>query len=225
MRLWAWIPRFGSVFAPITILAGCAAPSVDSVPAPSARAILVRPGRAGFVVAARADHSAGADAMAREIADQTGFGLVVIARPARGDTARELAEAYARAAIEAARGPVRFLVDLREGVGSACAGPMRIATVGVNTELAARLRVLAELIRDAHLRVNPEIARLTVVVDTTDAVTVTTPNTRAGLLGVLRPERALSIELPPCARRDWREMYGAVLSAFVAEAAALAAGR
>jgi hypothetical protein len=92
---------------------------------------------------------------------------------------------------------------------------MEIATAGVDAELAVRLRALAELIRDAHLRVNPEVARLVVVVEAGEGVDG----------AAFRPERALRIELPPCARRDWREMYGAVLADFVAEAAALPAGR
>src|SRR5262245_35427894 len=203
MRLSAWIPRFGSVSVALAILAGCAAPSMDSVATPPDRPILVRPGRAGLVVAAHAERGAGATAIAREIAEHTGFGLVLTARPSDGAAAGPLAEAYERAAIEAARGrPLRFLVELRETERPPCAGRMEIATVGVDTEMAARLRALAELIRDAHLRVNPEVARLTVVVDAADGVGATTPETRARLLGALRPERALAIELPPCARTD-----------------------
>jgi hypothetical protein len=223
MWLSAWIRRSGSVSAALAILAGCATPSVDSVATPPDRSILVRPGRAGFVVAAHADRSAGAAAIAREIAEHTGFGLVVVARPS-AEMPGQGAEAYERAATEAARGPLRFLVEIREADRPPCVGQMEIATVGMNAELGARLRALAELIRDAHLRVNPEVARLTVVVDAGAASTTT--DTRAELPGVLlRPERALRIELPPCARRDWRDMYGAVLADFVAQAAALPAGR
>src|SRR5262244_736808 len=141
MRLSAWIPRFGSVSAAIAILAGCVAPSVDTVAAPADRHMLVRPGRAGFVVAAHADRGAGATAIAREIAEHTGFGLVLSARPSAAETAGPLAEAYERAAIEAAQGrPLRFLVELREAGRPPCVGRMEIATVGVDIELAARLR-------------------------------------------------------------------------------------
>ena len=201
---------------------------MNSVTTPPAdRALLVRPGRAGFVVAARADRSAGATAIAREIAEHTGFGLVVAPPSSGGDTGRRLSEAFERGATEAAQGPLRFLVELSEAERPPCAGRMDIATIGVDTELAARLRALAELIRDAHLRVNPEVARLAVVVDAGDEGAAATPaDGRAQTLGAaLRPERALSIELPPCARRDWREMYGAVLADFVSQAAALPAGR
>jgi len=215
MPLSAWIRRSGSVSAAIAILAGCAGPTVDRASIPPDRPILVRPGRSGFVVAAPADHDAAATAIAREVAEHTGFGLVVAARPSSDDTLGTLAAAYERAVGEAARGPLRFFVEIRQGDRPPCAGRMEIATTGVDAELAVRLRALAELIRDAHLRVNPEVARLTVVVDA-----------GAGVDGAaLRPERALRIELPPCARRDWREMYGAVLADFVAEAAALPAGR
>lgn len=223
MRLSAWILRSGSVSAALAILTGCATPSVDSTATPSDRSILVRSGRAGFVVTAHADRSAGAAAIAREIAEHTGFGLVVVPRP-RAQMPGQGAEAYERAATEAARGPLRFLVEIREADRPPCVGQMEIATVGVNAELGARLRALAELIRDAHLRVNPEVARLTVVVDAGAAPTTT--ETRGEIPGVsLRPERALRIALPPCARRDWRDMYGAVLADFVAQAAALPAGR
>ena len=226
MRLSAWILRSGSVSAALAILTGCATPSVDSVATPSDRSILVRPGRAGFVVAAHADRGAGTAAIAHEIAEHTGFGLVVVARP-RAETAGQGAEAYERAVTEAGGGPLRFLVEIREADRPPCVGQMEIATVGMNAELGARLRALAELIRDAHLRVNPEVARLTVVVDAGDTgATPTTTETRAEIPGAsLRPERALRIELPPCARRDWRDMYGAVLADFVAQAAALPAGR
>jgi hypothetical protein len=223
MRLSAWILRSGSVSAALAILTGCATPSVDRVATPPDRSILVRPGRAGFVVAAHADRSAGAAAIAREIAEHTGFGLVVVARPS-AEMPGQGAEAYERAATEAARGPLRFFVEIREADRPPCVGQMEIATVGMNAELGARLRALAELIRDAHLRVNPEVARLTVVVDAGAAPTTT--ETRGEIPGVsLRPERALRIDLPPCARRDWRDMYGAVLADFVAQAAALPAGR
>jgi hypothetical protein len=227
MRLSAWIPRSASVSAALAILAGCATPSGDSVATPPDRALLVRPGRAGFVVAARADRSAGATAIARDIAEHTGFGLVVAPRSSGGDTARQRAQALERGATEAARGPLRFLVELTEAERPPCAGRMDIATIGVDTELAARLRALAELIRDAHLRVNPEVARLGIVVDAGDEGAAAPPtDARAPTLGAaLRPERALSIELPPCARRDWRAMYGAVLADFVAQAAVLPAGR
>jgi len=45
-------------------------------------------------------------------------------------------------------------------------------------------------------------------------------------LGILRlPERALHLELPRAARRDWREVYTAILADFLAQAAALGGRR
>jgi hypothetical protein len=223
MRLSAWIPRFGSVSAAIVLLAGCAAASVNPVTTLPQPSILVRPGRAGFVVAAHAERGAGVTAIAREIAEHTAFGLVLATPAQNGDATRGLDPAYERAATEAARGPLRLLVELREGDRAACVGPMAIGTVGVDAELAKRLRALAELIRDAHLRANPEIPRLAIVVDGGGETVV---EIRARMVAAsLAPERALSIELPPCVRRDWRELYGAVLADFVAQAAALPAGR
>jgi hypothetical protein len=90
-----------------------------------------------------------------------------------------------------------------------------------------RLRALAELIRDAHLRASPEITRLVVVVDAGERGERATPTDAAGQ-GTARPrqpERALRIELPPCPWHDWRETYGAVLADFVTEATVLSAGR
>ena len=65
--------------------------------------------------------------------------------------------------------------------------------------------------------------RLPVVVDDADGVT---DPVGGGADGVRRwPPRTLQIELPRCARRDWRETYGAILADFVTQAAALPAGR
>jgi hypothetical protein len=225
MQLSAWIQHLGSVSAAIATLAACAGPTVDRASTLPDRAILVRPGRAGLVVAARADGGGGAAAIAREIAEHTGFGLVVAPR---GAPLAASDAAYARAVSEAARGSVRFLVEVGEGDRPSCAGRIEIVTAGVDAELAVRLRALAELIRDAHLRANPEIPRLAVLVDAGgrgDGVS-TTPSSAGGEgTDALRPERTLRIELPPCSRRDWRETYGAVLADFVAEAATLPAGR
>jgi hypothetical protein len=223
MRLSAWILRSGSVSAALAILAGCATPSVDSVATPPDRSILVRPGRAGFVVAAHADRSAGAAAIAREIAEHTGFGLVVVARPS-AEMPGQGAEAYERAATEAARGPLRFLVEIREADRPPCVGQMEIATVGMNAELGARLRALAELIRDAHLRTNREVQRLDVLIEPADPVTYRASGAkRDGILHL--PQRALHIELPRCARRDWRDVYTAVLADFLGQAVMLPVGR
>jgi hypothetical protein len=223
MRFPAWIRRSGSVSAGIAILAGCAGQSVDVASTAPDRRILVRPGRSGFVVAAHATGDAGTAVIAREIAQHTGFGLVVAPGASPRDADRSPAEAYERAVGEAAQGPLRFFVEIRGSDRSPCAGQMDIATVGVDPELGVRLRALAELIRDAHLRANSAIERLTVQVEGADGTDL---GSGAGPDDIRRrPERALQIELPRCARPDWREMYGAILGDFVSQAAALPAGR
>ena len=223
MRLSAWIRPLGSVSAAIAMLTGCAGQPVDTASTTTVDRMLIRPGRPGFVVAAHASGDAGTAAIAREIARHTGFGLVVSPSGSPGDVARPPAEAYARAVGQAAQGPLRFFVEIRGSDRTRCAGQMEIATVGVDAELGLRLRALAELIRDAHLRANTDIERLVVQVDGADGMEIVST---AGSDGMRRrPERALQIELPRCARRDWGEMYGAILGDFVTQAAALPAGR
>src|SRR5262249_56973735 len=101
--------------------------------------------------------------------------------------------------------------------GRDCAGQMELATVGVDRELALRLRALAELIRDAHLRANREVQRLDVLIEPADPVTYRASSAKRD--GILRlPQRALHIELPRCARRDWRDVYTALPPRFLAQA-------
>lgn len=194
-------------------------------------------------------------AIAAEIARRTGFGLVVasgfglpgnghgghgrryhVNRPFEGVSGRPAAEqepsesachvyeAYERRVLEAAQGPLRFYAEIHGNDRAQCAGQIEIATVGVDTELALRLRTLAELIRDAHLRTNGEIDRLQVLIEPVDPVTYRASGAKRE--GILRlPERALHIELPTCARRDWRAAYTAILADFLAQAVTLPAGR
>src|SRR2546422_5366181 len=67
------------------------------------------------------------------------------------DCAREVYDAYEALVREAARGPLRFLAEIHGNNHRDAAGRIEIATVGVDRELAFRLRALLELIRDAHL--------------------------------------------------------------------------
>jgi hypothetical protein len=223
MRLSAWIRPLGSVSLGIAVLAGCAGQPADVTSPPAPDRPRVRAGKPGFVVAALpGDHDTSAAAIAAEIAQHTGFGLVVVPAASLGPPG-PAAEVYERAVRQAAGGPVDFLVEIRGLDRAPCAGQIEIATVGVSAELAVRLRALAELIRDAHLRANSDVARLPVVVDDTGVVT---DHIGGGSDGVRRwPPRALQIALPRCARRDWRETYGAILADFVTQAAALPAGR
>jgi hypothetical protein len=210
-RRWPPIRRLASVAAGALVLSGCAQPPVD-LPSTTARpAIAVRPGRPGLVVAAPAGRGdLPTDAMAGEIARRTGFGLVVASasEPGRGDAA------YEQRVLETAQGPLRFYAEIHGGERRGCEGRLDIGTVGVDAEQALRLRALAELIRDAHLRANREVQRLDVQVE---------PAARDGVLRW--PQRALQIELPRCPRRDWRDTYTAILADFLAQAVTLPPGR
>jgi hypothetical protein len=202
----------------LALLHGCAAPTVAVPPParfpPPAPVPIVR---TGVVVAApQGSQDRDAEAMAVEIARRTGFGVV------RAGAGPRPPEAHEQRVLEAARGPLRFYAEILGSEAAACAGPIEIATVGVDREQALRLRTLAELIRDAHLRASPEIQRLDVLVEPADAVT----HSAAGRNGLLRrPRQALQIELPRCGRRDFREAYTTILADFLAQAAQLPAGR
>ena len=151
--------------------------------------------------------------------------------PGRPAAEREPSEAARRsttrtssAVLQAAQGPLRFYAEIHGNNRAQCAGQIEIATVGVDAELARRLRTLAELIRDAHLRAHardraprrPGRARRRVAYGASGAK-------RDGILRL--PERALHIELPRCARRDWRETYTAILADFLDQAVTLPVGR
>ena len=193
--------------------------------------------------------------IADEIARRTGFGLVVasgfsmekddqqrasrryqVNRPLEGvpgrpaseheptERARQVYEAYEQRVLEVSQGPLRFYAEIHGNNRAQCAGQIEIATVGVDRDLALRLRALAELIRDAHLRAHGEIQTLQVLIEPVDAVTYGASGAKRD--GILRlPERALHIELPRCARRDWREAYTAILADFLAQAVTLPPGR
>jgi hypothetical protein len=236
------------------VLTGCATHRVD-VPATGAGShIAVRPGRAGLVIAApHGTSDVNTADIAVEIARRTGFGLVVatgftleedgwpgrryqVNRPREGvpgrpaaehelsEAARVVDDAYEQGVLQAAQGPLRFYAELHGNNRAQCAGQIEIATVGIDPELARRLRTLAELIRDAHLRAHAEISRLDVLVEPADAITHGASGAKRE--GILRlPERALHIELPRCARRDWREAYTAILADFLDQAVDLPIGR
>jgi hypothetical protein len=140
------------------------------------------------------------------------------------DCAREVYGAYEQRVRDVAQGPVRFLAEIHGNNHRDAAGRIEIATVGVDRELALRLRVLLEVIRDAHLRGKSEAPRLDVLVEPADTLRYTASGAkRCGILNV--PERALHIELPKAARADWRDVYTAILADFLVQAVALPAGR
>lgn len=193
--------------------------------------------------------------IAAEVARRTGFGLVVatgfgvepdgangpgrryqVNRPLEGvpgrppaeevatEAARRVYEAYEQRVREAARGPLAFYAEVHGNNRRGSAERIEIATVGVDREQALKLRTLFELIRDAHLRGRPGAPRLEVLVEPADRVVYAASGAKR--FGILRlPERALHLELPRAARRDWREVYTAILADFLAQAAALGGRR
>jgi len=250
------IRRLASVAVGSILLAGCATSRVEVPSIAAGSQIAVRPGRAGFVVAApHGTSDVNTADIAAEIARRTGFGLVVatgfgldddeaasparryqVNRPMEGvpgrppeeqeptAAARVVYEAYEQSVLAAAQGPLRFLAEIHGNTRAQCAGQIEVATVGIDAELARRLRALAELIRDAHLRAHADVQRLSVLVEPADGVTYRA--SAAKREGILRlPERALHIELPRCARREWRELYTAILADFIDQAVTLPVGR
>jgi hypothetical protein len=225
-RLWTRIQRLASVASGVLLLSGCAAQSVDLPWSPAREHIAVRLGRPGFVVAA--PHGAtdvNTDSIAAEIARRTGFGLVLASGLATEPaSAAPGGRTYEKRVLEVAQGPLRFYAEIHGAGRDECAGPIEIATVGVDRELALRLRALAELIRDAHLRASAGVQRLDVLVEPADAVRYRAAGVRRD--GILRlPQRGLHIELPRCARRDWRDTYAAILADFLAQTVTLPVGR
>ena len=140
------------------------------------------------------------------------------------DCAREVYDAYEARVREVARGPLRFLAEIHGNNHRDAAGRIEIATVGVDRELAFRLRALLELIRDAHLQGVAQAPRLDVLIEPADTLHYTASG--ANHCGILKsPGRGLHIELPKAARAEWREVYTAILADFLVQAAAYDPGR
>src|SRR5438309_552186 len=140
------------------------------------------------------------------------------------DCAREVYDAYEARVREVARGPLQFFAEIHGNNHRDVAERIEIATVGVDRELAFRLRALLELIRDAHLRGYAQAPRLDVRIEPADTLRYAASGAKR--CGILRlPERALHIELPKAARTEWREVYTAVLADFLLQAAADDPGR
>jgi hypothetical protein len=218
------------VLAGALLLHGCATERVELPPVPTvagAGHVAAQPGRPGLVVAA--PHGSGdldTEQIAGEIARRTGFGLVVATglAPEGQDRPARVPEVYERRVREVAQGPLRLYAEIHGDDRWQCAGQIEIATLGIDRELALRLRALAELIRDAHLRGHAEVERLDVRVEPLDVVTRRAWGGRRE--GIVRsPERALHIALPRCARRDFRDTYTAVLADFLIQAVMLPGGR
>lgn len=149
-------------------------------------------------------------------------------RPSSEETAtadaRQVYDAYVQWVRDIAQGPLQFYAEIHGNNRRQTAGRIEIATVGVDRELALRLRTLAEMIRDAHLSARPEVARLDIAVEPADPVFYTASSAkRDGILTL--PLQALHIELPRAARTEFADIYTAVLADFLVQAVSLPPGR
>ena len=138
--------------------------------------------------------------------------------------ARQVYDAYVQRVRDIAQGPLQFYAEIHGNNRRQTAGRIEIATVGVDRELALRLRTLAEMIRDAHLSARPEVVRLDIAVEPADPVFYTASSAkRDGILTL--PLQALHIELPRAARTEFADVYTAVLADFLVQAVSLPPGR
>lgn len=248
------IRRLASVAAAPLVLVGCAMQTGVVSPGAPRGEIDARAGRPGLVIAApHGSSDAQTGAIAAEVARRTGFGLVIasgfnlatgeasarryqVNRPFEGvpgrppseesasEAARRVYETYERRVREIAQGPLRFYAEIHGNNRRETAGRIEIATVGVDREYARRLRALAELVRDAHLRGQADAPRLEVLVEPADPIVYAASGAKRD--GILKlPERALHIELPKSARDEHRALYTAILADFVAQAVSLPRGR
>jgi len=142
----------------------------------------------------------------------------------RTEDARRVYLAYEKRVQEAAQGPLAFYAEIHGNNRRESASRIEIATVGVDANLAARLRALYELNRDAHLSFLPAVPRVDVLVEPADPIFYGASGSKRD--GILRlPVRALHLELPRLVRTEAREAYLAILTDFLAQAATVPAGR
>jgi hypothetical protein len=218
-------------------------PSPSPLP-PGQSVVSVQKGRPGYIIGApHGTTDIATDLIGLELARRTGFGAVVVtgegsldvkgrrynvSRPTEGvpgdpprsevetDAARRVYEGYARSVGEAAQGPLRFYVEVHGNAHQDTAGRVEIATVGLTKEEAWRLKTLLELVRDAHLGGQPDVAKLDIFVEPVDTLRYTASASKSGgLLG--RSDKSLHIELPKAARTTYREVYTAVLADFLSQ--------
>ena len=136
------------------------------------------------------------------------------------DGARRVYEAYEGRVRDVAQGPLRLYVEIHGNNHPDAASRIEIATVGVDRELALRIKALGELVRDVHLRGHVAAPRLAIVVEPADSLRYNASGAKRD--GILRlAAHALHIELPRSVRTDWREVYTAIVAELVAEAAKL----
>jgi hypothetical protein len=189
--------------------------------------------------------------IAEELSRRTGFGLVIVTgctlefdargvpvrryqvnRPLEGipgrgpaderatPAARCVYEEYERRVIEAGGGQLVFYVEIHGNSRQDTARRIEVATVGVDRDHALQLKTLLELTRDAHLRGDGAAPALAVLVEPADKVFYAAGGAkRAGILRL--PDRGLHVELPRAARREYREIYTAILGDFLSQAVML----
>ena len=223
---------------------------VSRPPLPGQGSFNVQKGRPGYVIGApHGTTDSATDLIGLELARRTGFSAVVasgfgkldvqgrrynVNRPtesvagdpprAEGETeaARRVYDGYGRSVAEAAQGPLHFYVEIHGNGHEDTAGRVEIATVGLTREDAWRLKTLLELVRDAHLRSQPEAPKLEIFVEPVDTLRYSASASKSGgLLG--RSERSLHIELPKSARTTYRDAYTAMLADFLTQWADLPA--
>ncbi len=202
----------------------------------------IRKGRPGYVIGVpHGTTDIATDLIGFELARSTHFGVVVatgegsldaqgrrynVNRPtesAAGDpprsereteAARRVFARYGCLVAEAAQGPLRVYVEIHGNGHQDTAGRVEIATVGFTLEEAWRLKTLLELVRDAHLRSQPEAPKLGIFVEPVDTLRYSASASKSGgLLG--RSSRSLHIELPKSARTTYRAAYTAMLGDFL----------
>ncbi|MFQ5829835.1 MAG: hypothetical protein ACE5JD_11865 [Candidatus Methylomirabilia bacterium] len=133
------------------------------------------------------------------------------------DEARLVYERYVGLVREVSQGPLRLYVELHGNTRRESAERIEIATVGVTPLEASKLKTLFELIRDVHVRSNPEIPRLDVLVEPLDRIVLSaSASKKVGILCL--SERALHIELPRAPRAPEGQPYVDVLAEFLTEA-------
>ncbi len=217
---------------------------ISRPPLPGQGSFNVKKGRPGYVIGApHGTTDLATDLIGLDLARRTGFGAVVatgfgkldargrrynVNRPtesvagdpprSEGETeaARRVYDSYGRSVAEAAQGPLRFYVEIHGNDHQDTTGRVEIATVGLTKEDAWRLKTLLELVRDAHLRGQPDAPKLEFLVEPVDVLRYSASASKAGgLLG--RSERSLHIELPKLVRTTYRETYTVMLGDFLTQ--------
>src|SRR5262245_15098678 len=208
----------------ILIVQGCAGLDITTGDVPGGGgAFQVRKGRPGVVIGAPPGASgAETDAIARELASRTGFGLVAVnGSAARQQSHEDAFHMYRRLVADVAQGPLRLYVEIHGDADRSGAGRVQVATSGLSPDDVWRLKTLFDLVRDA--RVQKATPRLEMVVESRTAglqtVRVSAP---AGALGA---QRALQIDLPRAATTTYREVYANVLAAVLTESATFLVAR